>query len=84
MRWEAAKALGKIGDPKAALALVGALEDPRSGIRWLAAEGLMAIGREALRSFDGASGTANIAMGLMALKGLTSGDELQRVATRHS
>ena len=27
---------------------MGALEDARSGIRWLAAEGLIAIGREAL------------------------------------
>ncbi len=48
MRWEAAKALGEIGDPQAAPALVSALEDTRSGIRWLAAEGLIVIGREGL------------------------------------
>jgi HEAT repeat protein len=48
VRWEAAKALGEIGDARAAPALVGALEDARSGIRWLAAGGLIAIGREAL------------------------------------
>ena len=48
VRWEAAKALGEIGDPRSAPALVSALEDVRSGIRWLAAEGLIVIGREAL------------------------------------
>jgi len=48
MRWEAAKALGEIGDPRSAPTLVSALEDVRSGIRWLAAVGLIAIGREAL------------------------------------
>ena len=48
VRWEAAKALGEIGDSRSAPALVSALEDVRSGIRWLAAEGLIVIGREAL------------------------------------
>ncbi len=48
MRWEAAKALGEIGDPRSAPALVDTLEDVRSGIRWLAAVGLIVIGREAL------------------------------------
>jgi HEAT repeat protein len=38
VRWEAAKALGKIGDPAAATALVEALEDDESNVRWLAAE----------------------------------------------
>jgi HEAT repeat protein len=41
VRWEAAKALSEIGDPSAAPALVKALEDDDSGIRWLAAEGLI-------------------------------------------
>ncbi len=49
VRWEAVKALGEIGDPAAASALVSALEDEGSGIRWLAAEGLIAIGREGLK-----------------------------------
>jgi HEAT repeat protein len=40
MRWEAAKALGEIGDPGAASALVDALEDEDFDVRWLAAEGL--------------------------------------------
>jgi HEAT repeat protein len=48
VRWEAAKALGQIGDPEAAPALVNALEDENSGVRWLAAEGLIALGREGL------------------------------------
>jgi HEAT repeats len=47
VRWEAAKALGAIGDPSAAPALVEALEDERFGVRWLAAEALIALGAEA-------------------------------------
>jgi hypothetical protein len=45
VRWEAAKALSQIGDPAAAEALVRALEDELFGVRWLAAEGLIAMGR---------------------------------------
>ena len=41
VRWEAAKALSKIGDPGAAPTLVKVLEDNDPGIRWLAAEGLI-------------------------------------------
>jgi HEAT repeat protein len=48
VRWEAAKALGEIGDPAAAPAFVKALEDEVGDIRWLAAEGLIATGREGL------------------------------------
>ena len=43
VRWEAAKALGQIGDPIAAPALVTALEDKHFGVRWLAAVGLVAL-----------------------------------------
>jgi HEAT repeat protein len=43
VRWEAAKALGKIGDPTSAPALVEALEDDDSNVRWLAAVGLAAM-----------------------------------------
>jgi hypothetical protein len=45
VRWEAAKALGQIGDPAAAEALVKALTDRRFDVRWLAAEGLITLGR---------------------------------------
>ncbi|MEE8353178.1 MAG: HEAT repeat domain-containing protein [Dehalococcoidales bacterium] len=48
LRWEAAKALGDIADPAAAGALALALDDKVFDVRWLAAEGLIAIGREAL------------------------------------
>ena len=48
VRWEAAKALGQIHDPAAAQALVGALRDEMFDVRWLAAEGLSAIGCKAL------------------------------------
>jgi HEAT repeat protein len=48
LRWEAAKALSQIGDPAAASALVKALDDDNSGIRWLAAEGLVILGRAGL------------------------------------
>ncbi len=48
VRWEAAKALGQIGDVAATQALIIALEDEMFDVRWLAAEGLIAIGREAL------------------------------------
>jgi HEAT repeats len=48
IRWEAAKTLGEIRDPKAAPALVKGLRDRVFEIRWLAAEGLIAIGRGAL------------------------------------
>jgi len=41
---EAVKALGEIADPRAAPALVVTLEDEGFDIRWLAAEGLIALG----------------------------------------
>lgn len=43
MHWEAAKALSMIGSPKSTGALLQALEDDEFSIRWLAAEGLIAI-----------------------------------------
>lgn len=49
VRWEAAKALGGIADPIAASALVNALDDRDGDVRWLAAEGLAALGRDALQ-----------------------------------
>jgi len=48
VRWEAAKALGKIGDPAASQALINALEDKMFDVRWIAAESIITIGRKAL------------------------------------
>lgn len=39
-RWEAAKALGEIGDIKSIPVLVKALEDPKTDVAWLAAKAL--------------------------------------------
>ncbi len=48
VRWEAAKALADIADPAAAEILVKTLEDKVFDVRWLAAEGLVNVGRESL------------------------------------
>ncbi|MEJ2738319.1 MAG: HEAT repeat domain-containing protein [Dehalococcoidia bacterium] len=48
VRWEAAKALGQIGDKNAVKALVDALEDNEFDVRWLAAEALVSIGKDSL------------------------------------
>jgi HEAT repeat protein len=44
VRWEAAKALGQIGDKSAVKALVAALEDREFDVRWQASEALIRIG----------------------------------------
>jgi len=44
VRWEAAKALSQMGDRRAARALLPALADDSFGVRWIAAEGLIAQG----------------------------------------
>ena len=49
VRWEAAKALGQIGDKAATEALVKALEDDEFDVRWLAAEALINIGKKSLK-----------------------------------
>jgi HEAT repeat protein len=50
VRWEAAKALGGIGAPKAAPALVRILEEDEDfDVRWLASQALAGLGREGLR-----------------------------------
>ncbi len=48
MRWESAKALTQIPGPVATDALVTALGKDNFDVRWLAAEGLIPRGREAL------------------------------------
>lgn len=58
-RWEEAKALGEIADPRAASALVSTLEDEKAAVRWLAATALINLGRDAvvplLRGLEGHS-----------------------------
>lgn len=49
VRWEAANALGDIGDPSAAPALVKALEDDAIQVRWRAGESLITFREEGLR-----------------------------------
>jgi hypothetical protein len=49
VRWEAAKALGEIGDPETAPDLIKALEDEDFDVRWLAAEGLIRMNINALK-----------------------------------
>jgi HEAT repeat protein len=46
-RWEAAKALGQIGDARSTAALVEALDDNLFDVRWVAAEALVRIGDDA-------------------------------------
>ena len=48
VRWEAAQALRRIKDPRAARALIEATEDDEPAVRWLAARALVALGRDAL------------------------------------
>ena len=48
VRWEAAKALSQIHDPSSVNGLVRALRDKMFDVRWLAAEGLIAIGRKSI------------------------------------
>lgn len=47
-RWESAKVLSQIGDAQATDILIKALTDKVFDVRWLAAEGLIAIGKSAL------------------------------------
>jgi len=46
IRWEAVKALGEIKDPAAIDGLILALLDEEFAVRWLAAEGLVALGSQ--------------------------------------
>jgi len=48
-RWESAKALGQIMDPRSIDALVKALQDKLFDVRWLAAEALIAIGSKSVK-----------------------------------
>ena len=48
VRWEASKTLSQIGSPTATRALIEALEDKVFDVRYMAAEGLIAIGKDAV------------------------------------
>jgi len=48
VRWEAAKALSQIANPASIQALLEALSDKTFEVRWMAAEGLIRIGRKAV------------------------------------
>jgi HEAT repeat protein len=48
IRWESVKALGSIADPDSVPFLIGKMSDPDEQVRWLASEGLIAIGPDAL------------------------------------
>jgi HEAT repeat protein len=56
VRWEAAKVLVAIADPISATALVNALDDDDGDVRWLAAEGVIALGRDGLYPYALAGG----------------------------
>jgi HEAT repeat protein len=47
-RWEAAKALVRVRDPRAVPSLVRATQDANPGVRWLASEALTEVGRPSL------------------------------------
>ncbi len=49
VRWEAAKALGEIGDPAAAEALVKLLQDPDTSVRWAGMGSLIKLGRAGIK-----------------------------------
>jgi hypothetical protein len=48
-RWEAVKALGDFRDPENAVALTSMLTDDDPGVRWVAMESLLQLGRACLR-----------------------------------
>ncbi len=48
VRWEAAKLLRNLDDPAAIAPLIEALEDRNFSVQWLAADGLVALGRRSL------------------------------------
>jgi len=48
VRWEASKALTEIADPVAAFGLMHTLDDGDEDVRWVAGEGLIALGKVGL------------------------------------
>ncbi len=64
LRWEAAKTLAGIAHPDAAERLVDALADKDGDVRWVVAEALIALGRDAVKPL---------------LKALTTSEAPQRI-----
>lgn len=60
VHWMAARALARIGDARAMPTLIGHLDDANYGVRWLAADGLVALGAEGLRAVLRALTTAPV------------------------
>ena len=48
-RWEAVKTLEEIGDPDTIPIFIQALEDDKSDVRWIAAEGLIKLGKKSIK-----------------------------------
>jgi HEAT repeat protein len=48
-RWEAIKAIGQINDPETIPILINSLEDDKFDVRWLAAEGLIDLGKDVVK-----------------------------------
>lgn len=48
-RWEAVKAMEEIADPDSIPMFIQALEDDKSDVRWIAAEGLIRVGFQAVK-----------------------------------
>ena len=49
IRWEAIKTLSQIADPETIPILINALENEDFDVRWMAAEGLIDIGKESIK-----------------------------------
>jgi HEAT repeat protein len=48
-RWEAVKTLEEIGDPVSIPLLIQAMEDDKSDVRWIAANGLIKLGKHSIK-----------------------------------
>jgi HEAT repeat protein len=48
-RWEAVKTMEEIGDPVSIPLFIQALEDEKSDVRWLAAKGLIKLGKHSIK-----------------------------------
>jgi hypothetical protein len=84
-RREAARALSRIHDPSSAPDLVRSLEDELPGVRWLAGEGLIAMGRDGIvplfRALISRSDSVRLRQGAHhVLRSLSAGDHGRQMA----